>query len=119
MINAHATQIAPEMLTLVTEIDEFKGARRAPGSLAPDRLPALRRVATIESIGASTRIGGGRLSDRDVERLLANPEIQTFATRDEQEVAGYAEVMEAVFRAWADITPTENHRLGTAPGRLR
>jgi Fic family protein len=109
MIDAHAIQITPEMLTLVAEIDEFKGAWRALGSLAPERLAALRRVATIESIGSSTRIEGSRLSDRDVERLLANLEIQTFATRDEQEVAGYAEVMETVFRAWADITPTENH----------
>jgi hypothetical protein len=30
-------------------------------------------------------------------------------TRDEQEVAGYAETMELVFRSWAEITLTENH----------
>src|ERR1035441_6127798 len=86
--------ITPEVLTLIAEIDEFKGAWRALGTLAPERLSALRRVATIESIGSSTRIEGSKLSDRDVERLLANLEIKSFATRDEQEVAGYAEVME-------------------------
>src|SRR6202035_5896413 len=32
-----------------------------------------------------------------------------FATRDEQEVAGYAEVMETVFRAWSDIPVTQNY----------
>jgi hypothetical protein len=70
---------------LITEIDEFKGAWRALGTLAPERLSALRRVATIESIGSSTRIEGSALSDRDVERLLSNLEIRSFATRDEQD----------------------------------
>jgi Fic family protein len=102
-------QITPELLTLVAEIDEFKGAWRALGTLAPERLSALRRVATIESIGSSTRIEGSRLSDRDVERLLGNLEIKTFASRDEQEVAGYAEVMETLFSAWDAIPLTENH----------
>jgi Fic family protein len=101
--------ITPEVLTLIAEIDEFKGAWRALGTLAPERLSALRRVATIESIGSSTRIEGSKLSDRDVERLLANLEIKSFATRDEQEVAGYAEVMETIFHAWPEIPVTENH----------
>jgi Fic family protein len=70
---------------------------------------SLRRVATIESIGSSTRIEGSKLSDRDVERLLSNLQIQSFATRDEQEVAGYAKVMETVFESCADVAITENH----------
>jgi Fic family protein len=97
------------MLGLIAGIDEFKGAWRALGTLAPDRLSALRRVATIESIGSSTRIDGSRLSDREVDRLLSNPQSGSFATRDEQEVAGYAEVMELVFSSWADIALTESH----------
>ena len=109
MIRADTIQITPEILGLIAKIDEFKGAWRALGTLAPDRLSALRRVATIESIGSSTRIEGGRLSDREVERLLATLQIKTFATRDEQEVAGYAEVMDLVFSSWQDITFTENH----------
>ncbi|MBL3677510.1 MAG: Fic family protein [Alphaproteobacteria bacterium] len=102
-------QITPEILALITEIDEFKGAWRALGTLAPERLRALRHVATIESIGSSTRIEGSKLTDREVGRLLANLKIKQFRGRDEQEVAGYAEVMETVFRAWADIPITENH----------
>lgn len=109
MIRSDAVQITSEILALIAGIDEFKGAWRALGTLAPDRLSALRRVATIESIGSSTRIEGSRLSDRDVERLLSNLQIKSFATRDEQEVAGYAEVMELVFSSWQDIALTENH----------
>lgn len=109
MVKTDSLQITPELLTLIAELDEFKGAWRALGTLAPERLGALRRVATIESIGSSTRIEGSKLSDRDVERLLANLEIKKFDTRDEQEVAGYAEVMETVFSSWQHIPITENH----------
>ncbi len=79
------------------------------GRLAPDRLSALRRVATIESIGSSTRIEGCKLSDREVERLLSNLAIRSFETRDEQEVAGYAELMDLVFDSWSSIPFNENH----------
>ena len=109
MIKIDTIQLTHELLALLSEIDEFKGAWRALGMLAPDRLKALRRIATIESIGSSTRIEGSRLSDREVERLLGRLEIKKFKTRDEQEVAGYAEVMETIFQAWQDIPITENH----------
>ena len=104
-----ALKITPEMLSLVAEIDEFKGAWAAIGRISPERLTALRRVATIESIGSSTRIEGAKLSDVDVERLLVNLDIQSFTSRDEEEVAGYAEVMETVYAHWEDIALTENH----------
>ncbi|MDX3896142.1 Fic family protein [Pusillimonas sp.] len=109
MIRTDFLQITTDILGLIAGIDEFKGAWRALGTLAPDRLSALRRVATIESIGSSTRIEGSKLSDREVERLLSNLQIKPFETRDEQEVAGYAEVMELVFTSWQDISLTENH----------
>ena len=72
-------------------------------------MSSLRRVATIESIGSSTRIEGAKLSDRDVERLLLNLQIGSFTTRDEQEVAGYAEIMNTIFSHWENIPSTENH----------
>lgn len=109
MINTDTLHITPEVLSLIARIDEFKGAWRALGTLAPGRLSALRKVATIESIGSSTRIEGSKLSDREVERLLSNLASQSFETRDEQEVAGYAELMDLVFSAWQDIPFNENH----------
>lgn len=109
MLSADALRITPEILRLIARIDEFKGAWRSLDTLAPERLSALRRVATIESIGSSTRIEGSRLSNREVEQLLGNLEIKAFATRDQQEVAGYAEVMELVFSSWQEIPFSENH----------
>lgn len=109
MLTTDNLTITPEMLTLTAAIDEFKGAWQALGTLAPERLSALRRVATIESVGSSTRIEGSTLSDSEVEKLLSNLSIGTFATRDEQEVAGYAETMEQIFQSWEHIPLTENH----------
>lgn len=109
MIQTDSITITPNILKIIAEIDEFKGAWRALGTLAPERLSALRRVATIESIGSSTRIEGSKLSDRDVEALLSNLEIKQFDSRDEQEVAGYADVMETVFQSFDEISITENH----------
>lgn len=100
--------IDSEMLRLIAEIDEFKGRWRALQSLSPERLQGLRRVATIESVGSSTRIEGSKLSDREVKELLGRLETQFFATRDEQEVVGYAFVMEQVFAHAAEIPVSQN-----------
>lgn len=96
-------------MALLSELDEFKGAWRAFGTLAPERLAMLRHIATIESIGSSTRIEGSTLSDSEVEHLLGRLEIQKFAGRHEQEVAGYADVMETIFSAWSEVPVTENY----------
>lgn len=101
--------ITPEMLTLIAELDEFKGTWRAISTLAPERLAALRKVATIESIGSSTRIEGARLTDREVEALLSRLELHSFRSRDEEEVAGYAEAMERIFLSFDSIPLTENY----------
>jgi Fic family protein len=100
----------PNLVKLIAEIDEFKGRWEALKTLAPDRLDALRKVATIESVGSSTRIEGAKLSDAEVEDLLARAmSIESFKTRDEQEVAGYAEAMDLVFEAYAELRLSENH----------
>ena len=101
--------IGSDLIKLIAEIDEFKGRWDALKNLSPDRLSALRKVATIESVGSSTRIEGAKLSDAQVEALLSNIQIRSFKTRDEQEVAGYAEAMDLVFEAFEDLRLTENH----------
>lgn len=109
MIKTNTLKITPDILMLIAELDEFKGRWQALSMLESERLNALQRVATIESIGSSTRIEGGRLSDQMVMQLLQDVTAQSFATRDEQEVAGYADVMQTIFHAWSEITITENH----------
>ena len=101
--------ITPAILKLIAEIDEFKGRWAVLETLAPEKLTALRRVATIESVGSSTRIEGAKLSDAEVEKLLSGLRSESLASRDEQEVAGYADAMNMIFDGHAVITTTENH----------
>jgi len=90
MFEFQPPRISSEILSLISTINEFKGAWRAYGTISPERLNALKHVATIESIGSSTRIEGSKLSDREVEKLMADLSSTSFESRDEQEVAGYA-----------------------------
>ncbi|MBL7692806.1 MAG: Fic family protein [Flavipsychrobacter sp.] len=109
MVNIDSIKITPEILSLIAEIDEFKGAWKALGQLAPEQLSSLKRVATIESVGSSTRIEGSKLTDLQVETLLTNLEVNTLSSRHEQEVAGYGAVMNLIFQNYADIPFNENY----------
>lgn len=101
--------ITPELLRVITEIDEFKGAWRAGNDQISERLQVLKHVATIESVGSSTRIEGVKLTNIEIEEFLGNVGKTSFLTRDEQEVTGYAEVMEMVFESYLEIPFTESH----------
>jgi Fic family protein len=101
--------LGQDLIQLIAEIDEFKGRWQALQNMSPERLKHLRHVATIESVGSSTRIEGARLTDVQVETLLSNLTSTAFKSRDEQEVAGYAEAMDLVFQAFDDLRLTENH----------
>lgn len=108
MIQTHTLQITSTMLNIISELDAFNGKWIALGNLAPERLQSLRYVATIESIGSSTRIEGSQLSDREVKALLSNLQTGSFTNRDEQEVAGYADVMNLVYESWEHMPISEN-----------
>ena len=84
----------------------MRGAQTLPGSRprqanCPDRLRALRKVATIESVGSSTRSRAQAFGSPQVQALLSNPQLTSCRNRDEQEVAGYAQTMDLVFEAGA------------------
>jgi Fic family protein len=101
--------ITAEILKFIADIDEFKGRWKVMETLAPEKLTSLKRIATIESVGSSTRIEGAKLSDQEVEKLLSGIKSESFTSRDEQEVAGYADAMNMIFESFESITPTENH----------
>ncbi|MBA5249092.1 MAG: Fic family protein, partial [Gammaproteobacteria bacterium] len=101
--------ITPELLNIIAELDEFNGGWKVKNNLNPDFLTHLRHVATIESIGSSTRIEGSKLIDSEIEILLSKVKKQSFAYRDEQEVAGYSEIMETIFSNFKQIKISENY----------
>ncbi len=108
-MNDPTLSLSQDLIKLIAEIDAFKGRWEALNTLSPERLSALKRVATIESIGSSTRIEGAKLTDVEIEALLSNINMTSFQSRDAQEVAGYAEAMDLVFLAFEALRPTENH----------
>lgn len=102
-------QISPEHLKLITEIDEFKGSWKYLSSIAPEKLSKLKKISTIESVGSSNRIEGNKLSDKEVEKLLNAVNNHSFLNRDEEEVAGYAMLMDIVFNNYQEIPFSENY----------
>ena len=101
--------MTPRIVRLIAEIDEFKGYWKGMATLSANFLSNLRILATIESIGSSTRIEGAKLSDSEVSALLKGLERRSFKSRDEQEVAGYAEALQLVQDSYDEIDLTENH----------
>ena len=102
-------KITPQMLAVIAELDEFKGAWAGLARLRPEQLKALEKVSTIESIGSSNRIEGNKLSDKEVEKLLSCIDTKSFDSRDEEEVAGYAKLMETIFDDYSVIPLSENY----------
>lgn len=109
MINLKSVKISTEILSIIAQIDEFKGAWNVLQNRTPERLTALKKIATIESVGSSNRIEGNKLTDKEVETILSNIKRQSFATRDEQEVIGYAKLMDDIFDNYEVIPFNENY----------
>ncbi len=99
---------AQKIYHLLAEIENLKGQWKAGLNLSPQILTRLRKSVIVTSTGASTRIEGARLSDEEVEKLLKGLKIQKLKTRDEQEVAGYAELLLNIFESYQEISLSEN-----------
>lgn len=109
MLDDLEINISNQMLSIISELDEFKGSWKLLGKMSPEILKALKKVATIESVGSSNRIEGNKLSDIEVEQLLSRINKQSFANRDEEEVAGYAKLADTIFEDWEIIPLSENY----------
>ncbi len=92
----------------IAQIDELKGQWVGGVKLSPQVLGRLKKSVLITSTGASTRIEGARLSDKDIEKLMRGISIQQFSNRDMQEVQGYYELLTNVFNAWDRLKFSEN-----------
>lgn len=97
------------VLQLISYIDGFKGRWNITEKRENRYLKELRNIATIESIGSSTRIEGATLTDREVKELLKDIKITKLKTRDEQEVIGYYEVLELIYDNYSGIKLSESY----------
>lgn len=98
-----------EVIKKVAYIDSFKGKWTGLEVSESIYLKELKQIATIESIGSSTRIEGSTLSNEEVKDLIDSVKITSFKTRDEQEVFGYYEVLNLILDSFDVIEIKENH----------
>lgn len=97
------------ILQLISYIDGFKGKWDIAEKYENRYLKELRKIATIESIGSSTRIEGSTLTDQEIKNLLNDVKITKLKTRDEKEVIGYYEVLELIYDNYSQIRLSESY----------
>ena len=102
-------QTNQKILNLISQIDLYKGKWNIIERQENIYLKELRKIATIESIGSSTRIEGGTLTNKEIEELLNDVKITKLKTRDEQEVIGYYDTLEIIYENYDNIRLTENY----------
>jgi len=104
-------KINAEILSKIAKIDEFKGIWQGGMRLSPNILGHLKRSVIITSTGASTRIEGAKMSDDEVMRFLRGLNSKTPKNRDEEEVAGYANLTGRIFDNHRKLKLTEGQIL--------
>ncbi len=102
-------QTNQKVLNLISQIDLYKGKWNSIEKQENIYLKELRKIATIESIGSSTRIEGATLTDKEIENLLNDIKITKLKTRDEQEVIGYYDTLEIIYENYDNIKLSENY----------
>lgn len=107
-----------EIYALIAKIDAIKGQWQIGEKLSPQLVARLKTSVLITSAGASTRIEGSKLSDEEVKKLYENIKIKKFKTRDEQEVAGYLELLNKVFDAYS-VKEKRSNRLKFSEGLIK
>jgi Fic family protein len=95
------------ILAKIAKIDQFKGLWQGNARLSPQILSRLKAWVIITSTGASTRIEGAKMTDEEIARFLRGLKAKRPKSRDEQEVAGYADLIGRIFDNWKSIKLTE------------
>lgn len=95
--------LTPEIVSLLTQIHEFKGEQKLFVEAKEDTLTQLVEIAKIQSTEASNKIEGIFTSD---DRLRALVKDKTRPkTRNEQEIAGYRDVLNTIHESHNHIPP--------------
>ena len=100
--------LPPDLIQRLAAIDEQKGRWVGGRNLSPQVADSLRRSTLIASTGASTRIEGSKMTDKEVADYLSGRRVQKFAERDRQEVLGYHETLELIIDHHQDLAWSEN-----------
>lgn len=98
--------LTPEVVSMLTQIHEYKGQQNLFIESKPDALMQLVETAKIQSTEASNRIEGISTSSARLEKLVLDKTLPQ--TRSEQELAGYRDVLATIHTSYAYIPPRPN-----------
>jgi len=101
-------QIDWKLINTISEIDRFDASWVSVEKREGLSLKQLKSIATVRSVGASTRIEGSNMSDEEVDVLLKDLEIEKLENRDSQEVVGYFEVLDIISESFEEIGVVES-----------
>ena len=93
--------LVPDIVALLTQIHEFKGEQNLFIETNSDTLTQLVEVARIQSTEASNKIEGIYTSDDRLKKIVLNK--TTPRTRNEQEIAGYRDVLATIHESYEYI----------------
>ena len=108
LLDKRLSDVSPQIYKKLLEIERMAGQFSAGASYAPALLDRLKKSVLITSTGASTRIEGSKLTDREIEAFIKDVGIQKLENRDEQEVKGYYDLMLKIFDSWREIDFSES-----------
>lgn len=97
-----------KLISLISQLDRFDAAWTSIERREGQSLKQLKSIATVRSVGASTRIEGSKMSNDEVEILLKEIDITKIDDRDSQEVVGYFETLDLITASYQDIKITES-----------
>ncbi|MBE9489892.1 MAG: Fic family protein [Bacteroidetes bacterium] len=97
-----------KLISIISKIDRFDAEWTSIEKKEGQSLKQLKAIATVRSVGASTRIEGSKMSNEEVDVLLNDLTIDKLEDRDSQEVAGYFEVLDLISNSYNGIDITEN-----------
>ena len=98
-----------EIIRLISQIDRFDASWTSIEKKEGQSLKQLKTIATVRSVGASTRIEGSKMSNEEVETLLKKFDITKIVDRDSQEVIGYFETLDLISESFEDIPIKEKN----------
>ena len=104
--NAPAKLLTPKITALLSAIHEFKGRQELYLNVKPDVLNALMKVAKVQSTTSSNRIEGISTTDVRMRELMSQKTIPR--NRNEQEIAGYRDVLKTIHESHDFISITPN-----------
>ncbi len=108
-VHTFSINIDWELIRLISQIDRFDASWTTIEKKEGQSLRQLKAIATVRSVGASTRIEGSNMSDKEVAVLLKKIEITKISDRDSQEVVGYFDTLDLISESYKEIEISENN----------